>query len=110
MMNSRMMDVIYREYKTDVYQYLYYLCRNHHSAEDLMQETFYRALTRLDGMEPKRIKAWLLRVARITSYNVCYTKLLRRVLSECYPRTPSTAIVIMNDIACSTDKIFLSLS
>lgn len=63
MMNSRMMDVIYREYKTDVYQYLYYLCRNHHNAEDLMQETFYRALTRLEGMEPKRIKAWLLRVA-----------------------------------------------
>ncbi len=62
-MNKSSMDLIYREYKNDVYRYLYYLCRNHHNAEDLMQETFYRACSRLDNMEGRRTKAWLLRVA-----------------------------------------------
>ncbi|GIP52392.1 MULTISPECIES: RNA polymerase sigma factor [Paenibacillus] len=62
-MNKSSMDMIYREYKNDVYRYLYYLCRNHHNAEDLMQETFYRACSRLDNLEGGRTKAWLLRVA-----------------------------------------------
>ncbi|MEF2966035.1 sigma-70 family RNA polymerase sigma factor [Paenibacillus sp. M1] len=62
-MNKQSMDMIYREYKNDVYRYLYYLCRNHHNAEDLMQEAFCRALGRLDDLEGKKVKAWLLRVA-----------------------------------------------
>lgn len=62
-MNQGSMDLIYREYKNDVYRYLYYLCRNHHNAEDLMQETFCRACDRLEGHEGRKTKAWLLRVA-----------------------------------------------
>ncbi|MGG6314239.1 RNA polymerase sigma factor [Paenibacillus macerans] len=62
-MKNRSMDLLYREYKTDVFRYLYSMCRNPHTAEDLMQETFCRALKHLDDAEGKKAKAWLLRVA-----------------------------------------------
>ncbi|MNO63665.1 RNA polymerase sigma factor SigM [compost metagenome] len=62
-MNILSMDVIYREYKQDVYYYLMYLCRNHYDAEDLMQETFTRACCKLDLNDGKKTKSWLLRVA-----------------------------------------------
>ncbi|MFD1178556.1 sigma-70 family RNA polymerase sigma factor [Paenibacillus puldeungensis] len=62
-MNIHSMDLLYREYKTDVYRYLYSLCHNHHTAEDLMQETFCRAIKHLEGAEGRKAKAWLLRVA-----------------------------------------------
>ncbi|WP_334072848.1 MULTISPECIES: RNA polymerase sigma factor [Paenibacillus] len=63
-MKKSSMDMIYREYKNDVYRYLFYLCRDHHNAEDLMQETFCRACGKLSDFEGKKTKAWLLRVAR----------------------------------------------
>lgn len=62
-MNTGSMDLLYREYKNDVFRYLYSMCRNLHTAEDLMQETFCRALKHLEEGEGKRAKAWLLRVA-----------------------------------------------
>lgn len=62
-MKNSSMDLIYREYKNDVYRYLFYLCRDHHNAEDLMQETFCRACEKLNEFEGKKTKAWLLRVA-----------------------------------------------
>lgn len=62
-MKIRSMDLLYREFKTDVFRYLYSMCRNHHTAEDLMQETFCRALRHLQVAEGKKVKAWLLRVA-----------------------------------------------
>lgn len=57
------MDLIYREFKLDVYRYLYYLCHDHHQSEDLTQETFCRACKKLENLEMGKIKAWLLRVA-----------------------------------------------
>ncbi|WP_435921080.1 RNA polymerase sigma factor [Paenibacillus sp. DYY-L-2] len=79
-MNKRSMDLIYREYKHDVYRYLYYLCQNHHNAEDLMQETFCRACDRLEEMEGRKTKAWLLRVA----YNAYIDRLRKESRSTVY--------------------------
>lgn len=36
-------DAVYREYFTDVYRYLMSLCRNESLAEELTQDTFFRA-------------------------------------------------------------------
>ncbi|GIP21601.1 sigma-70 family RNA polymerase sigma factor [Paenibacillus sp. J22TS3] len=54
---------IYRDYKKDVYRYLLYLGKNHHLAEDLMQETFARAYVHLKPEHAERVRPWLLRVA-----------------------------------------------
>ncbi|GGH19227.1 RNA polymerase sigma factor [Paenibacillus segetis] len=62
-MKTKGIDQIYRVYSNDVYRYLLYLGRNHHTAEDLTQEVFCRALKHVELLDGKRTKAWLLRVA-----------------------------------------------
>src|SRR5262249_20181704 len=37
--------------------------RDHHRAEDALQETFIRALERIDGVDPAHLRGWLFTVA-----------------------------------------------
>ncbi|ANS74131.1 RNA polymerase subunit sigma-24 [Paenibacillus yonginensis] len=62
-MKSDSLDKIYREYQMDVYRYLLGLCKDHFTAEDLMQETFCRAFIHLDQTQNEKVKPWLIRVA-----------------------------------------------
>ncbi|WP_409340681.1 sigma-70 family RNA polymerase sigma factor [Paenibacillus sp. MBLB4367] len=57
------LDSIYQQYVKDVYRYLLSLCHDHHAAEDLVQETFYRAYLFLEDCKEDKIKPWLFRVA-----------------------------------------------
>ncbi|UNK18286.1 sigma-70 family RNA polymerase sigma factor [Paenibacillus sp. N3/727] len=57
------LDRIYQKYMKDVYRYLYSLCRDHHMAEDILQETFYRAYLHLENCKDDQVKPWLFRVA-----------------------------------------------
>lgn len=58
------LDDLYRFYLHDVYRYLLSLTRDHHVAEDLVQETFYRAYVAFEKAEVDKVKPWLFRVAR----------------------------------------------
>nr|WP_197088307.1 sigma-70 family RNA polymerase sigma factor [Paenibacillus dauci] len=60
---SKYLDQLYRQYTHDIYRYLYSLSRNHHTAEDLMQETFYRAYLYLEVYNGEKVKPWLFRAA-----------------------------------------------
>lgn len=53
---------VYKLYLNDIYMYVYLLCKNHQTAEDIAQETFIKAFLKLDFPD-KRIKSWLLSVA-----------------------------------------------
>ena len=45
------------------------LCRNHHDADDLVQETLLKAIANLSQFEPgTRLKAWLFTIMRNTFY------------------------------------------
>jgi len=56
---------VVRAYATDVFRYLYWLCRDRSLAEDLSQETFARAWAAWESQrDPKAIKAWLFTIAR----------------------------------------------
>jgi RNA polymerase sigma-70 factor (ECF subfamily) len=56
---------------TAVYRVVYTLTGNIHDTEDLTQETFLRALNRLDSFEPgTRMRAWLLRIATNAFFDV----------------------------------------
>ena len=57
------LEEIYRLYMHDLYHYLYSLCRNKYLAEDLVQETFYRAYIYLESYQGEKIKPWLFKVA-----------------------------------------------
>jgi RNA polymerase sigma-70 factor (ECF subfamily) len=50
-------------YMKDVYRYLLFLCQDHHAAEDIVQEIFYRAYLYLDSYKGEKVKPWLFRVA-----------------------------------------------
>lgn len=67
-MDNELLRQLYRKYQRELYLYLYALCRNHELAEDLLQETFLKALLALqDGHA--NMRAWLYMVARNLYFN-----------------------------------------
>ncbi len=57
------LDDAFEAYVDDLYRYLFSLSKNHHTAEDLVQETFYRAYLQLLEDDISQIKPWLFKVA-----------------------------------------------
>src|SRR5690348_13709681 len=57
------LEAIFARYETPVFQFLLGILRDHHRAEDVLQETFVRALERLDGVDPDHLRGWLFTVA-----------------------------------------------
>lgn len=49
-------DDIYEEHMQDIYRYLLSLCKEHHLAEDLMQETFLRAYLYVENYQGEVVK------------------------------------------------------
>jgi RNA polymerase sigma-70 factor (ECF subfamily) len=50
-------------YEGPVFRFLFGLLRDHHRAEDALQETFVQALRRADGVDPATFRGWLFTVA-----------------------------------------------
>ena len=66
------MDTIYRLYFRDVFLFLKGLTANDGLAEELTQETFFRALKGLEHYDGKQdVRAWLFTVARNAYYDHC---------------------------------------
>ncbi|EGA89613.1 RNA polymerase sigma factor SigX [Planococcus donghaensis MPA1U2] len=56
---------LYDEYHQDVFQFLIYLVKNRHLAEDLMQEVYIRAFRAYDRFEGRSSeKTWLFSIAK----------------------------------------------
>ncbi|MBD1574958.1 MULTISPECIES: sigma-70 family RNA polymerase sigma factor [Vibrio] len=54
-----------RAYHRDLYRYAYWLCKDKHIAEDLVQDTCLRAWKALDSLQDeKAAKAWLITILR----------------------------------------------
>lgn len=60
---SKNLDELYHIYFNDVYYFLLSLCHHHYTAEDLLQETFFRAYLYLESYEGENVKTWLFTVA-----------------------------------------------
>lgn len=59
------MEELYKEYSKLVYNYLYSLCRNKDTAEELTQETFYRAIKGVDNFKGNsKVTTWLCQIAK----------------------------------------------
>lgn len=54
---------VYRMHVNDVYRYLFRLTRDARQAEDLTQETFFRAFLSLDDYQGEKVRSWLFKVA-----------------------------------------------
>jgi RNA polymerase sigma-70 factor, ECF subfamily len=57
------LEALFERYEAPVFQFLVGMLRDHHQAEDALQETFVRALERLDGVDPHHLRGWLFTVA-----------------------------------------------
>ena len=63
------MDELYRQYSQIVYHFLYKKCKDPALAEDLMQETFLKALERLDSYDHScKLSTWLCQIAKHLLY------------------------------------------
>lgn len=69
-MNSELLKKLYQTYSREIYLYLYSLCGQTALAEDLMQETFLKALLSLQESHTN-VRAWLYMVARNLYWNEC---------------------------------------
>ena len=63
---------VYILYFRDVYRYALSLCRNESLAEEITQETFYKALEKLDSFDGKcKVPVWLCQIAKNTYISMC---------------------------------------
>ena len=63
---------VYNLYFRDVYRYALSLCRNESVAEEITQETFYKALEKLDSFDGKgKVSVWLCQIAKNTYISMC---------------------------------------
>ena len=58
---------IYTEYFSDVYKYVLSLCRNEATAEEITQETFFKAMRHIDKFNGTcKLYVWLCQIAKNT--------------------------------------------
>ncbi|MFD1039950.1 RNA polymerase sigma factor [Virgibacillus byunsanensis] len=55
---------MFEQYQLPLYRYLLQMSRNEQIAEELLQETFYRAMVSLQVKDMIQARAWLFKVAR----------------------------------------------
>lgn len=63
---------IYSQYFNDVYKYALSLCRNEAVAEEVTQETFFKALNSIDKFKGDcKLQVWLCQIAKNTYFSLC---------------------------------------
>nr|MBQ8252863.1 sigma-70 family RNA polymerase sigma factor [Lachnospiraceae bacterium] len=64
------MNDMYREHAKIVYSFLLKMCQDPHLAEDLMQDTFLKAMEHIDAFDGKcKLTTWLCQIAKNTYYD-----------------------------------------
>lgn len=72
--NMKKFEDIYRDYFEIVYKYLYCLTKNKDLAEDLAQETFFKAIRKINTLKNEsKVLTWLCQIAK----NLWYDELKR---------------------------------
>lgn len=74
-------DKIYSEYFSQVYKFVFTLCRNCSLAEEITQETFFKALKNIDKFDGRcSIGTWLCKIAK----NTFYSQAKKHNIQPCY--------------------------
>lgn len=80
---------VYEQYFTIVYRYLLSLSHNTHIAEELTQETFFKALKKVDDFRGDcDLRVWLCQISRNTYYD--YLKKNKKYAPELQEETEDT--------------------
>ena len=75
----------YEQYKNGIYRYALSITKDPYVAEDVLHDTFLKALLQPRLLDPTKAQAWLYRVAR----NLCYDH-LRKTQRKQLPTQPPT--------------------
>ena len=74
---------IYQTYFADVYRYVLALSRDAHTAEEVTQETFFRALASIDQFRGDcKLRVWLCQIARNQYLSLCRERKRRGELEK----------------------------
>lgn len=61
----------YNEYYTPVYRYIFSMCKDKYTAEEITQETFFKALKNIEKYDPsQKMLTWLCAIAKNTWLSV----------------------------------------
>lgn len=91
---------LYQKYFQEIYFYMKSLSRDEKVAEEITQETFFKALKHLDSFDgSKDIRAWLFTIAKNTYYS-SYKKSKREISGE-FQSEPIVETLFMNQLVNS---------
>ncbi|MGF1703429.1 sigma-70 family RNA polymerase sigma factor [Photobacterium makurazakiensis] len=83
---KRRYELLVSDYGNDLYRYAYWLCKNQHDAEDLVQETYLRAWRFIDDLADDKVaKSWLITILRRENARRFRVKPVEYIdIEECY--------------------------
>ena len=74
---------IYNKYFKDVYKFVFSICNNEHIAEEVTQETFFKALKNINKYNGKcKFYVWLCQIAKNTYFTIYKKNSKNEELSE----------------------------
>lgn len=74
------MEELYKTYFKDIYRYILALAKDEHIAEEITQETFFKAIKKVNGFKGGcDIRVWLCQIAKNTYFS--FLKKNKRILS-----------------------------
>ena len=95
---------VYNLYFRDVYRYALSLCRNELVAEEITQETFYKALDKLGSFDGKcKVSVWLCQIAKNTYISMCRKD---KHLDPCADTTLIPCVGSIEDRFCDQETAF----
>lgn len=88
------LEVLFERCETPLYLFLVGLLRDHHLAEDALQETLVQTLERLEGIDPQHLRGWLFTVAY---HQAMLTRRKLAAQQRHFPRAPGDPEVTVLD-------------
>lgn len=87
---------IYSEYFSDVYKYVLSLCMDETFAEEITQETFFKAMQHIDKFNGScKLYVWLCQIAKNTFFTLYKKK--KRIVSDLDTDIPNTLLNLETD-------------
>lgn len=94
-LDSSDQELIYLSFRNFIYQEIYFLSGNHELAEDVVQESFIKVISKAHQLHSDvNMKAWMKTVARNTAYDLIKKSRKYQHVSEPY-------IIMDTEISCS---------
>lgn len=86
-MTQKEFEQLVRQHEKLIYTVCYQLTQNHHTAQDLTQETFLAAYRRIDACDPAHYRPWLTRIAVNKAKDYLKAAARRETPTEVLPET-----------------------